>query len=374
MNNKTDNIRIVIISAVFFPRNSPRANRATELAKEFARRGYKVTVYAILGNYDYSEFERKYQIKVEDFGKIVFVNLSSDENKKNSNLNRLLSKMFKKSLDFPFIELFFKVINILKREKNIDLLITIAMPYTIHWGAAYAKTYFHKNNIRNWVADCGDPYMGNKLEKHPFYFKYVEKWFCRKADYLTVPIEQAKKAYYSEFHSKIKVIPQGFNFDEVKTYEKVKCDSIPTFVYAGAFYKGIRDPRAFLTYLSSLNFDFKFYVFTKNKNILEGFKEKLGDKLEICDYIPRVKLITFMSQVDFLVNFENGNEVQSPSKLIDYVLSKRPIISIPSVAINKNQIDDFLIGDYTNQLIIENIEQYNIKNVVNDFISLMKIN
>ena len=71
---------------------------------------------------------------------------------------------------------------------------------------------------KKWIADCGDPFMGAKLEtfRKPFYFKYFEKDFCRKADYITVPAEGAKKAYYSEFLGKIRVIPQGFNFKQIE--------------------------------------------------------------------------------------------------------------------------------------------------------------
>lgn len=38
------NLRIVIVTAYYYPLNVPRAFRATELAHEFARRGHQVTV------------------------------------------------------------------------------------------------------------------------------------------------------------------------------------------------------------------------------------------------------------------------------------------------------------------------------------------
>lgn len=48
---------------------APRAFRATEIAKEFSKRGHNVTVPTHKGNNDYSEFERKYNLKVKDFVK-----------------------------------------------------------------------------------------------------------------------------------------------------------------------------------------------------------------------------------------------------------------------------------------------------------------
>ena len=61
---------------------------------------------------------------------------------------------------------------VIKRERKIDYLITIAFPFTIHWATA---SLAHKKYFKFWVSDCGDPFMGNPFIKHPFYFKYLEK-------------------------------------------------------------------------------------------------------------------------------------------------------------------------------------------------------
>lgn len=49
-------MRILIVSGFFYPTNTPRAFRTTELAKEFARCGHEVTVMIPQNNYDYSDF------------------------------------------------------------------------------------------------------------------------------------------------------------------------------------------------------------------------------------------------------------------------------------------------------------------------------
>ena len=212
--------------------------------------------------------------------------------------------------------------------------------------------------------------MGNKFKSRLFYFKYIEKWFCRKADYISIPIKEANLAYFKEFHTKIIVIPQGFNFDEVNINEKTPNNEKITFTYAGNFYQGIRDPRPFLDFLQSLNIDFLFIIYTKNKDLLKNYEKTLGDKLQIYSYIPRLQLIKKMSESDFLVNFENNTSVQSPSKLIDYALSERPILSINTSQLNENLILQFLNKNYTNKFIIEDINQYNIRNVASQFLKL----
>ncbi|WP_157686612.1 hypothetical protein [Nonlabens sp. Hel1_33_55] len=365
-------MKITIITAFIFPEMTPRANRSTELAIELARTGHEVTLYAILGNYDYSSFEMEHSLKVRDFPKMRFVKKTSSSNERRGLKDRILRKLFGRLLEFPTIELSFRVQSILKKTKGADLLITVCGSYPINWGTAWFKVKNTTLFPKIWIADCGDPYMGNIFNNPPFYFKYVEKWFCRKVDYLTVPIENAKNGYYQEFWDKIKVIPQGFRFNKPKTNLAV-INSSPTFVYAGAFYPDLRDPRVLLEYLASLEIDFKFIIYTGAINLVEPYMDRLQGKIELRDYIMRDELIDVMASVDFLLNLENETSVQNPSKLIDYALAERPILSIRSSTFNHITVDEFLMGNYKNQLEIENLEQYNIRNVAQQFVELYSI-
>ena len=369
---------IVIISSVIFPRITPRAMRATELAKEFARQGHHVTLYSVLGQYDYQEFQETHNITVKNLGPMRFFKLNSDGKDEGNGgmLYRIFRKLFKRSVEFPDIELAFKTNTILKKEINIDLLITVAIPFPIHWGAAYRKEKSKNTFAKTWVADCGDPYMGNTLHKRPFYFKYIEKWFCRKADYISIPISGAKEAYYSEFHDKIKIIPQGFDFSNKPVFDSEPNNQQTTFIYAGVFYSGIRDPRPFLDFLAAKkDLNFLFRIYTKSKDILAPYKKILGDKLDIRDYIPRDILLQEMAKADFLINFENNTEIQSPSKLIDYALTKRPILSLNTTKkLDTDLITAFLNGDYRGTMQVGDIEQYNIKNVAKSFLALCEQN
>ncbi len=362
-----DKKRILIVSRAFYPTIAPRSFRATELAKELARQGHNVTVLTHKHQFDYNEFEKTHHLRTEDFvkGKWSIIN---GKNIFIKGLQFLLNYFFL----FPDIQLSPLLKKHLQNKSGYDLLISIAVPYPVHWGVALAKK---KNTklCKVWIADCGDPFMGNKEQifKHPFYFKYVENWFCKRADYLTVPIKEAVNAFPDFCKHKIKVIPQGFNFGKITTSNENITNPFPIFVYAGALSKGIRDPSEFMEYLcSKTNQDFKFIIFTKSVSIIEPYKTILKEKLEIRDYIPREQLLSELRQMDFLVNFENKNIVQSPSKLIDYALIGRPVISIQPFALNKQVVDEFLTSDYSNQFVISDIEQYNIVNVANQFLNL----
>lgn len=364
--------KILIVSRTIFPRRAPRAYRATELAIQLAKYGHDVSLYGVLGDYDYKSFEEQHRLKVKNVGKMRFATLNCQGETKNNLVTKLLTKVFRRLLDFPDIELMFKLPAVVKKEENVDLIITIAKPYSLHWGAALAKKIFPKKFPKVWIADCGDPYMGTLFQKPPFYFSYLEKWTFRKADFITIPFAGALEGYFSEFHNKIHVIPQGFNFDEVEeiTEQKSEPNTTLTFAYAGTFYKDIRDPSLFLDYLSTLSTDFKFILYTHSKEILSPFLHRLRGKIEIRSYIPRIELLKVLHTVDFVVNFENGTSLQSPSKLIDYALIKKPILSLNSSSLEKELIDSFFRKDYRSSLEIDDIEQYNIKNVAMEFLNL----
>ncbi|MDR2149064.1 MAG: hypothetical protein LBE91_21700 [Tannerella sp.] len=366
---KNDKHNILIISGTCFPAQFPRALRCTELAIEFAKQGHNVTVYAKLGTFDYSDFEVKYNVKIKNIERFLPDRENSDGIKTLTFFQRILNRLLRFLINYPDIEMMFRIPGIIKKEKDVECLITIAVPHSNHWGAALAKWRNKTNFPKKWIADCGDPCMGNPNYTPPFYFKYLEKWFCKEVNYITVPIEEAKKAYYSEFSHKIKVIPQGFNFDSLNKYSGIISNEIVTFAYAGALYPRVRNPRPFLEYLVTVRKPFKFILYTSNKSLIEPYIEQLGNNIECRDYIERAVLIYELSKMDFLVNFENISAIQSPSKLIDYAYTERPILSVGNV-IQKNIIDEFLEKNYINRMNIS-IDNYRIENIANDFLKLI---
>ena len=362
--------KVLIVSRSFYPIIAPRSFRASELAKELSRQGHSVTILTHKKkSFNYSEFSQKHELQIKDFVFDKWIALKTD-NLLKKGIRLMMSYLF----EFPDIQLAFYLNKQLKKESNYDLIISIAIPYSIHWGVALAK----KNNphlTKTWIADCGDPFTGDKERRFtpPFYFRYIEKWFCKQPDYITVPIEEAIEAYPFICQKKIKVIPQGFSFEDVKfANSTIKRDQI-VFGYAGTFNKGKREPKLFLDYLSELDgLDFKFVVYTKATAIVEPYKKDLGNKLVIKDYVPRLQLLNELSNMNFLVNIENKYDVQKPSKLIDYALTGRPILSVSSSKLNKKVIDEFLNGNFENKVTIKNLDQYNIKNVVQKFLDLAK--
>jgi len=360
--------RILICSSAFFPENSPRSFRASELARELSKCGNDVKVITIDRGEETQVFCRDNRIQVSFVNKLKFKPLTLRFTMLTRIVNRILLMLF----EYPDIELTWKFSKALKFEAGYDLLISIAVPYPVHWGVAMVRS--KKNMIgKAWIADCGDPYMGNRIDsfKKLFYFGFIEKWTFGKADYISIPISSARDAYYPEFRKKIRIIPQGINFTEARAcIEKYVPNQITTFGYAGSFIPGNREPRKLLRYLNTLNEPFRLIIYS---NMFELIAEEVANsagRILVCPYIPRLQLIRELSKLDFLLNIENSTSTQAPSKLIDYYLAARPVLSIDGNNPEKDQIHRFLSGDFSTAISMDGYEQFDIGNVAAKFLAL----
>jgi hypothetical protein len=82
--------------------------------------------------------------------------------------------------------------------------------------------------------------------------------------------------------------------------------------------------------------------------------------------------VATLATMDFLVNFENNTTTQVPSKLIDYHLTGRPILSVRNQEVNESGLQEFFRSDYTSGQSTEGYEKYRIENVAESFLSLVK--
>jgi Glycosyltransferase Family 4 len=363
--------KILVVAATFYPVNTPRSHRTTELVKEFARQGHTVTVLTPKDHQHHAAFEEKYNVIIKDIGKRKWKIFTIKSKGLMRLFERALVRFSNLLFEYPDIELKGMVKKALKKESSYDLMISVAVPYPVHWGVASARSAKH-SITKIWVADCGDPYMGDTLDtfRKPFYFKYAEKNFCRKADFISVPTKGSVQGYYPEFHHKIKIIPQGFNLEETPVFTGAISNDVPTFAYAGGFIPGNRDPRELLDFLVQQTQDFKFIIYTSNTDLVQPYISLSGNKIKLRPYIPRTQLLHELSRMDFLVNFTNGTTLATPSKLIDYAIAKRPVLSVDTGKLDTETVQAFLSGDYSGQIKMPDLESYDIRNVAAQFLKL----
>lgn len=377
MNKRID--KILIICRSFYPEISPRSFRATELAKEFVRQGFDVSVLTRKQTFDYTDFLERYPLRFFNFRRLRLMPFKTSSWKWIGDLPRKFGRLLYLLFNYPDIELVWRVKQALQHQDGFDLVISIAVPHSIHWGTAWARKRDHKIG-QIWVADCGDPYYLNTLEsiKPPFYFAWLEKWFCKKADFIAIPFKDLANYFFSEFHQKIRVIPQGFNFDDIKIDKREPVNIKPTFAYAGGIAKsGVRSPMSLIKILMNFEEDFEFHLFASTGyELVSMLGEKSDYRIVVHKAVPREMLIPELSKMDFLINlYIKGTEAkQVPSKLIDYALAGRPILNIDPINPDENTLKKFIMRDYQDAFTINGIQNYNIKNVAMQFIDLVAPN
>ena len=372
---------ILLVSVSFYPENSPRSFRATELAKELCRQGHEVLV---AGADDADDEVNKQRKKLLDEFGIQWFSLGNgawstlyERWQKGGKISSFAARLLGYFCEFPSIEWYFKIPRKLIIPAEVDAIISIAKPFSVHWGLSrLAKQGLLKGKV--WMADCGDPFMLSTLNvrRIPFYFSFLEKAFCRECDYIVTPTEVGYKGYYPEFRDKIRVIPQGFNYDE----ERAKLgdyteNDVLTFVYAGAFLHKGRNPAALLKVLSDSEVDFRFYIYTQQQYLVIPHIKSDDPRFIVRGIIPRKDILQEMRKADFLINMMNGTKVQMPSKLIDYYIVDRPVLNIEDDSLGKGEraiIAEFLNKNFSSQLIFSNMEQFSIDLVCNQFLSLTK--
>jgi len=362
--------RILIASAAFYPENSPRSFRATELAKEFSRQGHAITVITLDRGRVAQDFCAQHRIELKHLAPYFFKPIKIYPHGIRNILSRGFNRLLLMVMEYPEIELMFKFRKVLSKQAGYDLLISVAVPYPVHWGVAWA---WKRQLAKCWVADCGDPYMGATTDsfRKMFYFKYLEKWFSRKADFISITNIRMIDNYYPEFHSKIREITQGFNFEETKSglLEYVP-NAIPTFAFAGTFFPGSRDPRTLFQYLVGLETNFKFLIFSGQRSLIEPYLKAGRGRIEIRDLLPREELLQVLRTMDFLINISYDVKIQSPSKLIDYYLVDRPVLSLQSGEVDREKITQFLKRDFRQKFQFEDYEKFRIENVCSKFLDL----
>ena len=168
----SNNMKILLVSSAFYPEISPRSFRATELAREFCRKGHEVIVISKFRTFDYRDFLREFPLTFKMWRKPVLFSIPDFRNKLLSMPGKIVNRILSLLFEYPVIEETFQVKRILKDETGYDLMVSFAVPFPVHWGVAWSRTAKHRI-AGTWISDCGDPYMFARLDrfKKPFYFK-----------------------------------------------------------------------------------------------------------------------------------------------------------------------------------------------------------
>ena len=358
-------MKILIVTAWYYPFIHPRAHRWTALAEHWAAGGHEVhVVCGRLRGYPPESVLTGVQVHRTGFDSLkeVFYYYFSGKNARSrpdtgvkpvSWLSRLMFFIYKnvwKQIHFPDDASIWYAAALRKseaiiRKHQIRAVVSVSFPFTAHLvGLALKKKFPHLH----WVADTGDPFSIRDVPLYNafFYGKMIarlEKNILQTADCVTVTTQALRRKYMRVFGREV-----GKNIEIAPPLlhpaaDFLSAEILPEWAiqkrngeihlgYFGAFLPIIRTPDALfmlLDYLHSTRPD----VYERLR--IHIFGEILPEFLPAFQRYPAVVLYGLRSrshtraamlQMDGLIHIGNRTDYQLPSKSVDYLASGLPVL------------------------------------------------
>ncbi|PAR33909.1 hypothetical protein CGT98_18840, partial [Vibrio metoecus] len=228
-----------------------------------------------------------------------------------------------------------------KEESQLDCIVSFGVPMSDHLLAMKLKAKYGTP----WIAHFSDPWSDNPFKKHHILSKFINKKLegkvVRAADEIIFTSEETRNLVMSKYPDLGKGVVIGHSYDALLYPEKVsqRKDGMVVIKHIGSLY-GYRSPKPLFKALHSLYieepellenvcFEFVGYVAPRMKNTtdLKALPKGLVHFKGGVDY---TQSLSEMSSSDALmiIDAPATESVFLPSKLIDYMGSRRPILAI----------------------------------------------
>lgn len=340
-------MRILIINYYFEPMIGAHAYRWSQIAKEWASLDHDVEV--ISGNFEHKSKYRIGNISIKRIGRVRKEKIENGSEKLAKLQKLSLGSLIKlkilnvirkiyRALYWPdglWLWLPFLILEIVRRKsEKYDLIISYSPTFSAHLGALVYKKISKSQNV--WVADYGDPFSPsytmppNNLKIYSMLNHLVESIVIKSAQMVSMTNKNTLGVYrrkFPIFSDKIVCIPHLVDIEKFYCGDGVNSDKRAfRFVYVGGFHQNIREPYFMLKFfrvLECAGFDFRLDIYGP----LNGFDIQSKGNIRHHGLIPRSKAIDVIRSADCLVNVENTNCLMTPSKLVEYVATGKPILN-----------------------------------------------
>jgi glycosyltransferase involved in cell wall biosynthesis len=220
-------------------------------------------------------------------------------------------------------------------KKPIDILVVTGGPFSLlYYGTLFKRKY---NKIK-YIADFRDPWTWGdlygipKLKQKQKKFQHFSEFKTLKyADVVTYPTESMGdflKKEYSEFSSKLYLLPHAYDPDKFLDLNDSK--ERKGFIYGGTIYNGLEKLFVRLEKIinenSKSNFNWVIYTGTNypmfEKNFANGKVQKMS-------FIPEKELFEkIKSSAAYLVFFSESQKDLISTKFYEIIYTQTPIIFI----------------------------------------------
>ncbi|MBQ7918157.1 MAG: hypothetical protein IJ310_05035 [Clostridia bacterium] len=340
-------MKILCLVDKYYPDASANTVCCEHIMTYFKKQGHDVDFLAIKNSFkdeDYSTYNESNIIKIETytdkFLKKHFKKYNTDKwndlpviIRKPITLFYKLKRKFRISTENAPLDSF-NYKEILKKVSKVndcyDIMISFSMPFAL---CVVANYLFKKNLSKKWFHVLLDPFVYNNClsTKKINYRKKIACKLLKDATHVFmldgIMGENIKQGYLPKYHQNtteiyIPVLSES-NFILGENFNKKT-----TMIYAGGFYKDIRNPSKMLEVLANLhNVEINLY----GQGCEDIIEQKKGNfksgELNVKGKLTHDECLKAISKSNILINLGNTITNQMPSKVFEYISFGKPIIN-----------------------------------------------
>lgn len=243
-----------------------------------------------------------------------------------------------------------KIISNIIKDESTCIVFAVSFPFDLLMLGRDIKLKYN-NKVKLLIYEL-DPYSYNqalrfynvafpiRYNKEVKVFEVADKIFLTNELYKSY-INNKFKKYISKFID-LGIPILNITDDLYSLESNKKCE----IVYTGVLSKKFRDPWYMLELFSSIKKSdlWTLHLYGVNKEELNKNQlDSLQDRLFIHKRLPRKKIQEVLKNSSILLNVSNSMNNQLPSKLLDYIGYRKPIINIYS---NKEDISKEYLSEY----------------------------
>lgn len=227
-----------------------------------------------------------------------------------------------------YVNAAYKKLEAIHSDKPINVIFSVGAPMAAHCAAMQFKALHPK--VR-WVTYSADSYaVQNKNKKR---FRNFEKGVLGKSDYnlLSEEIYNNSPFLYDDFADRVATLPYLLPAIRHEMSHNHYFDSSKTnFVYAGSFYKEIRNPSFLLEVFMHTREDAVLHLFCSSDcdELINQAVATSHGKIVRHGMVGSDEIADVYAEADVLVSVGNSLPEFKPSKTFEYIATCKPILNI----------------------------------------------
>lgn len=232
------------------------------------------------------------------------------------------------------------------RQQKCDVLVTFAQPWIDHMVGIEVRRRRHVPWLAHfsdpWVDspyyDPGVPEIAGKLEL----WRVQERRVIETADIVVFVTQQTAdlvmRKYPLELHGKIRIVPHGFDRDTFTSPPAVDRSAELRITYIGNIYAGTRHPIHLFEALAEMNtksslagrLRLNFYGYCPLEVAAKVSELGIGSIVAFHGTVGYLDSLRYAAEADVLLLIDAPSDLSVflPSKIVDYLMLKKPILAL----------------------------------------------